>query len=149
MRADPGQIEQVILNIALNARDAMPNGGQLTIETSGAEITQASGRERSGPPRASMLCCRWPTPESGMDSDVQSRVFEPFFTTKEHGTGLGLSTSYGIIRQTRRRHLGGFQTRAKALPSEFICRSPSKSPRKLADAAIQPAASRQRDDSVG
>jgi len=99
VRADPGQIEQVILNIALNARDAMAGGGRLTIETSCAEITPASGRERSGPPSGKYVVLSVTDTGAGMDSDIQSRVFEPFFTTKAHGTGLGLSTSYGIIRQ--------------------------------------------------
>ncbi len=99
VRADAGQIEQVILNIALNARDAMPGGGRLTLETSNAEVTPASERQPSGPPAGKYVVLSVTDTGAGMDSDVQSRVFEPFFTTKVHGTGLGLSTSYGIIRQ--------------------------------------------------
>jgi CheY-like chemotaxis protein len=100
VRADPGQVEQVVLNIALNARDAMAGGGKLTLETRGAEITQDSGREHPGLSVGSYAVLSVSDTGSGMDPSVRSRVFEPFFTTKEHGTGLGLSTSYGIIKQT-------------------------------------------------
>jgi two-component system cell cycle sensor histidine kinase/response regulator CckA len=100
VRADPGQVEQVVLNIALNARDAMPGGGKLTIETNNAEVTQESGREHPGLSLGSYVVLSLTDTGSGMDPSVRSRVFEPFFTTKEHGTGLGLSTSYGIIKQT-------------------------------------------------
>jgi PAS domain S-box-containing protein len=88
VRADPGQIEQVILNMAVNARDAMPGGGTLVLDT---RNTGATGRE----------CVTLTISDSGvgMDAQVLSRIFEPFFTTKEHGTGLGLSTSYGIVKE--------------------------------------------------
>ncbi len=99
VRADPGQIEQVILNIALNARDAMTGGGRLTLETSNVEVTETNERGSSGPPSGEYVVLSVADNGAGMDSEVQSRVFEPFFTTKAHGTGLGLSTSYGIIRQ--------------------------------------------------
>ena len=88
VRADPGQIEQVILNIVVNARDAMPSGGQLTIET-----------RNTGQPGRDTVTISISDTGIGMDSEVLSRVFEPFFTTKEHGTGLGLATSYGIIKE--------------------------------------------------
>ncbi len=88
VRADPGQIEQVILNMVVNARDAMPSGGQLLIET-----------RNSSPPCADSVIISISDTGIGMDSQVLSRVFEPFFTTKEHGTGLGLATSYGIIKE--------------------------------------------------
>ncbi len=88
VRADPGQIEQVILNMVVNARDAMPSGGQLRIETRNA-----------GQPSRDCVTISISDTGMGMDSQVLSRVFEPFFTTKEHGTGLGLATSYGIIQE--------------------------------------------------
>ncbi len=88
VRADPGQIEQVILNMVVNARDAMPSGGQLLIET-----------RNSGQPARNWVTVSISDTGVGMDSQVLSRVFEPFFTTKEHGTGLGLATSYGIIKE--------------------------------------------------
>jgi PAS domain S-box-containing protein len=88
VRADPGQIEQVILNMVVNARDAMSSGGQLLIETRNA-----------GQPPDDCVTISITDTGIGMDSQVLSRVFEPFFTTKEHGTGLGLATSYGIIKE--------------------------------------------------
>jgi PAS domain S-box-containing protein len=86
--ADAGQIEQVILNMAVNARDAMPGGGNLTLET----------RNAATPARDCVTLTVRDT-GIGMDAPVLSRIFEPFFTTKEHGTGLGLATSYGIIKE--------------------------------------------------
>jgi two-component system, cell cycle sensor histidine kinase and response regulator CckA len=88
VRADAGQIEQVILNMVMNARDAMSTGGRLLIETRNA-----------GPPDQQCVNISIRDTGIGMDSQVLSRVFEPFFTTKEHGTGLGLATSYGIIKE--------------------------------------------------
>ncbi len=88
VRADPGQIEQVILNMIVNARDAMPGGGQLLIETRNLEL-----------PEADHVLLSIGDNGIGMDAEVVSRIFEPFFTTKEHGTGLGLATSYGIIKE--------------------------------------------------
>jgi len=88
VRADPGQIEQVILNMVVNARDAMPGGGQLLLETRNARTAERD-------------CVTLSIRDTGvgMDAQVLSRIFEPFFTTKEHGTGLGLATSYGIIKE--------------------------------------------------
>jgi signal transduction histidine kinase/CheY-like chemotaxis protein len=100
--ADPGQIEQVLANLVVNARDAMPGGGQLTIETGNADLSEVEtrriGLNRSG--AHVMLLVR--DNGCGMDQDTLGRVFEPFFTTKAagKGTGLGLSTAYGIIKQS-------------------------------------------------
>jgi hypothetical protein len=101
VRADPGQIEQVILNMAVNARDAMPSGGQLVIET-----------KNSGLPAGDSVSVCISDTGVGMDSQVLSRVFEPFFTTKEHGTGLGLATSYGIIKEN------GGELRVESTPAK-------------------------------
>jgi signal transduction histidine kinase len=99
--ADPGQIEQVLLNLVLNARDAMPEGGVIGVEAAAARL-DAEAAALAGVKTGDYVVIRVRDSGAGMTPDVQARVFEPFFTTKEQGkgTGLGLSTSYGIIRQT-------------------------------------------------
>jgi len=96
---DAGQIEQVIMNLALNARDAMPSGGTLTIETSNVSDKKQLPASAAGP--HVMLAIR--DIGVGMDAATKAHLFEPFFTTKPlgHGTGLGLSTVYGIVKQLR------------------------------------------------
>ena len=99
VHADPGQIEQVVLNLAVNARDAMPNGGTFTIRTAAERVTPDL-ESAGGLPASDYAMLSLSDTGVGMDERVQSRMFEPFFTTKEHGTGLGLSTSYGIVKQS-------------------------------------------------
>jgi PAS domain S-box-containing protein len=101
VRADAGQIEQVIMNLAINARDAMPSGGKLTIETSNINVDEEQARQHAPLPVGDYVMLSISDTGAGMDAETQSHIFEPFFTTKgTKGTGLGLSTVYGIIKQS-------------------------------------------------
>jgi CheY-like chemotaxis protein len=101
LHADPGMIDQILLNLTVNARDAMPKGGQILIETSAAEVDEAGAARNPRACAGTFVCLRVTDHGSGIAPEILPRIFEPFFTTKGigKGTGLGLATVFGIVQQ--------------------------------------------------
>ena len=100
VKADPGQLEQVIMNLAINSRDAMPGGGKLVLRTANMDAGEEDAVRPVEVPAGKWVVLSVSDTGTGMSDDVKAHLFEPFFTTKEKGTGLGLATVYGIVRQS-------------------------------------------------
>ncbi len=102
VKADQSQFEQVIMNLVLNARDAMPEGGKLTLETANVVLDESYAQQHGVTPLGPAVLLAVSDNGHGMNKDVLAHIFDPFYTTKQHGkgTGLGLSTVYGIVKQS-------------------------------------------------
>jgi PAS domain S-box-containing protein len=133
IEADAGMIEQVLLNLAVNSRDAMPKGGRLSISTSAVEIDHAYAESHPESRLGKFVCVTVADTGCGMSPETLARIFEPFFTTKEvgKGTGLGLATVYGIVKQ----HQGWIEVSSQQAPAPHAAGSPSEQPAPASEAS--------------
>jgi len=132
VKADPGQIEELILNLAVNARDAMPGGGKLTIRAANAAVSRAYAERHRGLEPGQYVALTVRDTGLGMDEALKSHIFEPFFTTKSagEGTGLGLATCYGIVQQSR--------PKMKVLYVSGYAQAPPEAPGRRAEVLAKP-----------
>ena len=150
VKVDPGQIEQVLMNLAVNARDAMPQGGKLTIETTNVELDEAVRRTHVGAPAGPVRPAdRSATPVRGMTPEVQARIFEPFFTTKGVGQGdrAGAGDRLRHRQAERRPHRGLQRTRHRARPSRSTCPA-SRTKRPLPANGARPASGARGTETI-
>jgi PAS domain S-box-containing protein len=145
VKVDPGQVEQVIVNLAVNARHAMPKGGRLSLRTMPLEVTVDTPAPHADVPPGSYVLLMVTDNGLGMDAATQARVFEPFFSTKGEGTGLGLSTAYGIVRQS------GGHIFVNSSPGQGACFSiymPVTTDAELVRGGAQPAGSEGGSETI-
>lgn len=140
VKIDPGQIEQVIVNLAVNARDAMPRGGRLSVRTAPLEVTDESPAPHADVPPGAYVLLTVSDTGTGMDAETQARVFEPFFSTKGEGTGLGLSMAYGIVQQSGGRIFVNSAPRQGAVFSIYL--PLTREPEVVRGVAVHGAAAR-------
>ena len=137
VQADPGMMEQIIMNLAINAREAMPKGGKLLIETSAVEVNEEYARQNPEARPGKFVCLSVSDTGAGMNPETMSKIFEPFFTTKQAQVGLGLSAVYGIVKQ----HQGWIEVSSvMGQGSTFKVYLPALSPRQDDKQTVEPAA---------